>query len=236
MMARLDGAFLDVGANTGLYTVLAASARNDCIVHAFEPYEPIIRVFEDNVLANQIQDRVRLHEVALSDERGEVTLYLPDASHGMLETSASLEPEWGDGPKSKIQIERIPLDDIELPKISLVKADIEGHEATFLAGAMKMVQKDRPIILIEILHIANFEKLAQFLADSGYLDFRLRPDMAIQSFYPAFDPQSWNHAFVPPEKLPFFMEVCEASKLEVVTPLTLPEPEKKSFWARLFGN
>lgn len=218
MIDRMEGDFLDVGANTGVYTVLAGMTRPDVHIHAFEPYPPVVEILRENIRMNSLEDRVTLHQVALSNTAGAATLYIPDASHGVIESSASLRPDFGDGVKTEVKITRQRLDDIDLPKIAAMKVDIEGHEADFLMGAIASIQRDRPVIFAEVLHLADTERLEAVLNEIGYMDFRLRPDIAIQAHRVGFDPLAWNHAFVPPEKMSVFRDACRTHSIEIVTP------------------
>lgn len=223
---RHPGLVLDVGANNGLYSVLA------CIVHpvnrvmAFEPYPVVQRILGLNIEANGLAERVEIQPVALSAESGSMTLYLPDPGHGLLETSCSLEAAfkpWHD----TIEIESRRLDDVALPApVKVMKVDIEGHEHAFLDGAEATIGRDRPFIFIEVLDIgpAVAAKLTSFLERSDYLDFRLRPDMAILAADVRYDPAGWNHAFVPRDRLAVFLEACRASNLPVLAPWRDAEP------------
>lgn len=57
--------FLDIGANTGLYSLFAASANPSCEVHAFEPVPDIRGSFEENLRRNNFP-QVRAWSEALS--------------------------------------------------------------------------------------------------------------------------------------------------------------------------
>ncbi len=81
-VTRSQGLFLDVGANNGLYSILAAKTRPDVRVVAFEPYALVRDVLLANLALNGVEAKVVVHDVALSDSAGEATLYIPDSSHG----------------------------------------------------------------------------------------------------------------------------------------------------------
>ena len=102
---RTKGLFIDVGANNGLYSILAAIARPDLRGLAFEPYPPVVDVLRGNLAINALDARIDVVQCALSDHDGEAALFLPDQGHGLLETSCSLEAKFKPGikrgPKSK---------------------------------------------------------------------------------------------------------------------------------------
>jgi FkbM family methyltransferase len=215
----VDGAFVDVGANSGLYSILAGLIPNRR-VEAFEPLQAALEAFRHNLVLNQMIDRVVIHEVALSDRRGSATLHIPDPSHGMLQTSASLQPDFLPA-HSMVDVSVRCLDEFEFGRVGLIKVDIEGHEHAFLGGAKSTIMRDRPIIFAEVLHLAKRDRIGAFLHDVDYMDFRLRPGMAIHDDEVIFDLLAWNHAFVPIERLPKFKEICEATGLELFRRFTL---------------
>ena len=219
-LLRMEGAFIDVGANTGLYTVLAGIIVPNRPILAFEPHPVIADIFRNNLTSNNLTENVQVFPIGLSDQAGTASLYMPDQSHGLLETSASLE--WDFQPvASKIQIEIKRLDDLEITaRVAVIKVDIEGHEYAFLKGAQVLIERDRPIIFAEILPIAKRNLIAQFLRSTSYIDFRLRPDMAIHDGDVLYDDAAWNHAFVPIERLDKFRESCAACNVLVLRQFT----------------
>lgn len=218
IIARSPGLFLDVGANNGLYTVLAGITTKETRIVAFEPYAPVLDTFRINICANGLSNRVDIRPIALSDSKGSATLYLPDQRHGLLETSCSLEA--GFKPLHRtIEVQKERLDNVEfLEPISLIKADIEGHELAFLEGARKTIERDRPFAFVEVLPSSpeNLRGLTTFVQQMNYMDFCLRKEVAIYSDDVLHDPLAWNHAFVPRERLGLFTSACEAHQLRLV--------------------
>lgn len=220
LIVRNPGIFLDVGANNGLYSVLAGITKPDVRIVAFEPYPLALEILKRNIAANNLSDRVDIRSVALSDSEGSATLYLPDREHGLLETSCSLEP--GFRPRNRTlekEVVKVSLDNIELPgPIGLIKADIEGHELAFLEGARKTIARDRPFVFAEVLppNPENMKGLTKYIQQLGYMDFRLRKEVAIYAETVEHDPLAWNHAFVPRDRLATFENACGAHKVELV--------------------
>ena len=113
------------------------------------------------------------------------------------------------------------LDDIALDaRISLIKVDIEGHEAAFLRGARQRIREDRPIVFAEMLPNAadSFYEVSSMMKENNYYCFRLRPDAAILTPYVTHDPLAWNYGFIPEDKMPLFRQVCSIHQVEVVRP------------------
>src|SRR5207253_2723209 len=125
----------DVGANSGYYALLAAAVAPDVTVDAYEPYPPAEALLRANIRVNGAS-RVRVHGVAVGAAPGRATLYIPDPSHGLLETSSSLNPQFTpERPGSEIAVEVVTLDERHPPGTpypALLKIDVESLEPDVL--------------------------------------------------------------------------------------------------------
>jgi FkbM family methyltransferase len=218
------GDVFDVGANTGLYSLVAAAANPTRRVHAVEPLAPVVALLEANLALNRIvARRVRVHELALSAVSGTASLYLPPASaktsdttsgktngtNGtndmMIETSASLDPTFKEEIAACVKVTSTTFDALwrasGRPAVGLVKIDTEGTEHLILRAAEEVIASSRPIVICEVLPRAATGELTERLARSGYVDVRLREDVLLVAAAVRFDPDAWNHAFVPQEAL-----------------------------------
>ncbi|NHO32864.1 FkbM family methyltransferase [Acetobacter fallax] len=215
-MTRMKGVFVDVGANSGLYTILAAITDPDISVLSFEPYPVVRDILNKNVLRNGLEGRVEIFGTALSNMVGEFPLYIPDDSHGLIETSCSLESTFKKQHKGSVNVKVTKLDLMNIVNpISVIKVDIEGHECSFLDGARKTIEHHRPVIFCEMLWGVDTKFYQNFLPQMGYVDFRLREDIAIRDSITRFDVKSLNHALVPVDKLPVFYDCCRTHGIEV---------------------
>ena len=220
MIARTKGIFVDVGGNSGIYTILAGVTRADVNIHTFEPFPEAADILRRNVALNGIQERVTLHDVALSDRAGHAELYLPDPGHGRLETSASLEAEFKKQHAECRHIETRTLDSYSFDQpVSIVKIDVEGHEYAVIKGAQRMLIEDRPVIFAEMLSGAkkHFFGISKLMADQDYVSFRMWRNCLIETPIIIPDRQSSNYGFVPQEMLPTFRLVCATHNLEMLT-------------------
>ena len=133
--------FFDIGANWGWYSLLIASrpAFNGA-VHAFEPYPPTFSDLCATVRAARLDDRIRCHDLALSDRSGEAGMAFSD---GVQSGLARL----GEAGGKTVRLAR--LDDLDLPSPSVIKIDAEDHEFEVLVGAAGVIEKARPFIVFE---------------------------------------------------------------------------------------
>ncbi|MCU4186113.1 FkbM family methyltransferase [Acidiferrimicrobium sp. IK] len=222
LVHRCGGAFLDVGANTGVYAVLALAARSKGRVVAFEPVPAIVELLRANLRINQPRARrVEVLERAITDVDGTVQLYLPPPSGTTIETSASLDPTFKEVTDVVLDVTAQRLDTwwagAGRPEVDLVKIDTEGTEHRVFAGASRLIQEQRPIVVYELLPRADPTGAERLVAGAGYVDVRLRPETLVAGGPVEFDPDGWNHALVPREKLPIVRAAADRLGLGFVT-------------------
>jgi FkbM family methyltransferase len=162
------GAVYDIGANVGLYGLLAA-AYTDRAVHSFEPAPDTAQAARQIGAASGLE--LVVNEIALGEESGTATLYLSDST----DSSNSLNPEFR--PHSReidVPVER--LDDYvartgAVP--SVIKVDTETTEAQVLAGAERTIREHRPWILTEVLYGLSEDGLHSVMDQHGYTIYHL---------------------------------------------------------------
>ena len=140
ILRRWPGVLLDVGANTGFYSLIAVASGPDTTAIAYEPVPAIVEMLRANLRLNRASKRVTVEELAIGDRSGRATLHLPPPQpDGTIETSASLEPDFKEVIASSFEVRTSTLDDAWRasgePAVTMVKVDVEGAEARVLAGA-----------------------------------------------------------------------------------------------------
>lgn len=211
---RMPGLVIDVGSNTGFYALLAASASARNAVLAFEPMAEIAERARRNAVRNDLAGRIHVHQVALGDRNGTAEFYVPPDAHGLVETSASLRRDFKGEPATIRPVSSRRLDRALLrgrwaaKRISLIKIDVEGHEAAVLNGARWTIRLRRPVLFVEVLPGADLPWLNHFVRRRRYVDVTLGPGrLATPRDVVAHDPAAWNHALVPQEKLARFLAI-----------------------------
>lgn len=151
-----DEIFFDVGANNGLYGLIAAVGQ-DCIVHAFEPHFASYYVTTRNVFANKLQNRMTVYPLAISDGESYGTMFLSSTTAGKSlnnygEARPSDDPLWNATiPQGAVStsLDRF----IELTGIvpHHVKIDVDGIEPAIIRGAAKLLQNPKlASLMVEI--------------------------------------------------------------------------------------
>lgn len=142
------GCAIDLGANFGLYTRFLADAVGPTgVVHAVEPIPPMYEVLRSNVRRLGLSN-VRTHRVAISDSTRSVVMTIPRYPAG---GSNFYEARIG-GAGKPVLVSAARLDDLflDLPRVDLIKCDVEGHELAVLRGASAVMGRHRPAWLVEV--------------------------------------------------------------------------------------
>ncbi|MGC8804293.1 MAG: FkbM family methyltransferase, partial [Bacteroidales bacterium] len=173
----LGDIFVDVGANCGFYSLLAArKVEPSGKVYAFEPNPSVCEVFRRSITLNQLESVIALENCAVAEVSDKtLNFYLPSdgvnsaigtivadgvmANHGNIDTS------------HYISITSISLDDFfshhqPAGKV-FIKIDAEGAEEQVLKGMQGLLTRKVPYCII--LESDSPESLAcKFINDCGY--------------------------------------------------------------------
>ncbi len=150
-LLRPNDLFVDVGANIGSYSILAAGV-NGATAISFEPVSETRDRLNENLRINSLLDRVEVHAVGLGsrESQSRFTSHL-DAMNRML------EEEEVDANAEIVSVRR--LDDVLDGRVpSLIKIDVEGRELTVLAGAARtLVEPDLQAVIVELHPKTRYE-------------------------------------------------------------------------------
>lgn len=131
---------IDVGANIGNHTSIFA--KHFSHVHSFEPNPHTYKILAFNA---GFEDNVTVYNLGLSNENGNLTLSEVVSNYG---ASSVVYVKEG---SNNIQIEVRKLDDFydAINGVGLIKIDVEGMEYQVLSGALKIINRDCPVIIFE---------------------------------------------------------------------------------------
>jgi len=187
-LLRRDDVFIDVGANIGVISLVAARwVGPQGRVYSFEPSEREHRTLIRNLELNE-GITVTPIRAALSDHVGVATLRVASAGHGGLNTLGESFAYDGVGVAALEQVAVTTLDDFirseRVQRVSVVKVDVEGAEGTVLAGSARLLQELRPALVLEIFPralVANKWTVADvenLLRGASYDVFSIDPETA----------------------------------------------------------
>ncbi|MBK8992644.1 MAG: FkbM family methyltransferase [Gammaproteobacteria bacterium] len=147
---RRGDCVLDVGANVGYFTVLASRLIGKTgRVHAFEA-SPLLQSCLDVAVANP-NCNVMVHHSAVADHEGELIFNCSTGGHSGKSSIRNL-----DGLETEsFSVKCTRLDSFmdNLATVRLIKMDIEGAEMMALRGATGIIDRDRPLLLIELTDV-----------------------------------------------------------------------------------
>lgn len=131
-------AFIDVGANKGLYSILAAKNSNCEKVYSFEPIPPTFDYLKRNSSLNGVLSKCDLHNFAISDVCDEIDIPFNPNHSG----SASISDSNKKSGSETVRIHTINYEILEsffTTKTDnyIVKVDVEGFEFTVLTEIFK---------------------------------------------------------------------------------------------------
>lgn len=160
-LGGFDGSsFVDVGAHCGFWTLMLSEVFDRCV--ALEPAQYQFRLLETNIARNDLKNVVA-HQCAVSDVDTTGVLNIMGLSGG----NNSLDPQ-SDAPMRTEQVRLVRLDSLRLPRVGLIKVDVEGHECQVLRGGLRTIAKDRPAIVVEIACDDSKSQVESILAPVRY--------------------------------------------------------------------
>lgn len=164
--------FVDIGANIGWFTLMAANIVGpEGRVYSFEPRPDTSERLGMSADLNGYMN-VEIQQVALGSAAGRMTVATQLSAHNpggtwSLATDA-LDSALDEG-YERFEVDVIRLDDLQLKHCDLLKIDIEGAEYLALSGATETLTRLRPTIISEI----NPEplKLVSQVSAAEYVEF-----------------------------------------------------------------
>ena len=151
-LAKNARVIADIGSNTGVFALSAKAVNSEACVMAFEPAPRIAKILDSNVSLNGYD--IEVAKVGLSDRNGTSTFFDSTAEHSY---SGSFNPVMmagrADMSEEIVEVVRFDefLDEHQIEGVELIKVDVEMHELEVLTGAARCIERDRPIIVIELL-------------------------------------------------------------------------------------
>ena len=135
---RPGWSFLDIGSNIGFYTLFAAQRAGPTgRVHAFEPDPTTFESVSRSCTRNGF-DWATCHNMALSNREGELPFFV--TSGGSAHSLVSEIPERAGRYSGRVNVQVKTLDSlvrdgvVAVPRVDLIKIDVEGEEARTVAG------------------------------------------------------------------------------------------------------
>ena len=119
--------FIDIGANQGVFSLVAAKNKNFVEIHAFEPNLKLISYLESNFYINKVNNFF-IHKVAIGPQSTSVSFFVPENHSGNGRISSEKSN------MSVICVNRNYLNKVfnQSGKLFFIKIDVEGSESKVL--------------------------------------------------------------------------------------------------------
>jgi FkbM family methyltransferase len=197
-----ESIFLDVGANEGYFSLIAAIKGAQ--VYAVEPSRQNQDLLKRNVEGNSLSGRITLLPYAAGDANTQITFH-----------ESSLNGMWSSIGKGKtnflsreVKVRMCRLEDVVPVRPDIVKIDVEGFEDKVLEGCSSWLRKRKTLWIIEMddtlssgqeiirkLREAGYEKILTLVVDSACLPGKI---YSPEEYHPGEFVGFKNFIFVPP--------------------------------------
>lgn len=222
--------FIDVGANSGYYSLLAAGLVGpQGHVHAFEPVAGPFERLRRNLELNRLHN-VTIARAAVASEPGDAIVY-PSAVKNN-DGLGSLEP----GPEREVTGDLVPKVSIDhmfgalrMKRVDFIKVDVEGGESQVFDGAHHVLgSPEAPALLFESFDVRPMvESMAIFGYEVRHVHYSLDKGLEFPRVGEVFDNHSSGYdapnycAIKVPGRWGTFDEISRGSKYRLRTPLRI---------------
>jgi FkbM family methyltransferase len=178
-MSKNADVIFDLGANSGVFSLISKSENPNSKVYAFECVERVFKVLEKNISINNYDVSCYMQAVSSEDGFGYfidddeaftnsvvVNMDLKETASGRGVDPSELH---------KVKTELIKLDTFieqnNIKKIDLMKIDVETHEPEVFEGFQMYLKDFKPTLLVEIIRDSVASSLEKQFSDLGYIFF-----------------------------------------------------------------
>ncbi len=176
--ARKGDWVIDIGANIGHYTIkLSNLVGEKGRVIAFEPIPSTFTRLSENTSYSKYKN-ITLINTAVSDKAALVGMSIPNFTTGLknyYQASISSEHKETDTSVLTLSIDELHISN----KISLIKIDAEGHEPIVFRGMYNLIERDRPVLIVETVT----DEIRDHLIQLGYSEdkYKNSPNIVFKS-------------------------------------------------------
>lgn len=195
-LSKRSNAILDIGANSGLFSLVAAKSNPDAEIIAFDILPEAYHVLIDNLILNNLLEKVEIQLVGVGGDEG--VFYAP-FNNITSEMTTGMSLDWGAINDNQVRVRIKTLDDICLPRFIgkklCIKIDVEGTEVDIFTHGCKTLDMIKPDIICEVLTFGRqIDLYDQILKDYSYRKYlitneglkefdKIKPDVRFKDWF-----------------------------------------------------
>lgn len=164
-LAQQAKVIFDIGAHTGVYTLVAGKANSKASIVGFEPHGINYARLLTNLRANGLSTS-NMFQCAASDKAGVIpfTISTDNWYH-------STGGRVGQGAGLVLPVQALTIDSLyaqNSSRIELIKIDVEGHEQNVLRSMSRVLSECHPDIILECIDPEGSAQCSRILSEQGY--------------------------------------------------------------------
>jgi len=195
-LSKYSNVVLDIGANSGLFSLVAAKSNPDAKIIAFDILPEAYHVLIDNLMLNNLLEKVEIQLIGIGEKDGVFCAPFNNISSDM---PSSLSLDCKPINDDQVQVLIKSLDEICLPRFTgkklCIKIDVEGTEVDIFLHGRETLKIIKPDIICEVLPDARqFNLYDQILDDCSYHKYlitneglkrfdKIKPDMYFKDWF-----------------------------------------------------
>jgi FkbM family methyltransferase len=166
-----DFDFIDIGANQGVFALVAAKNRFCKRIYCFEPNSKVINNLRHNLEFNNVLN-YEIHKVAIAKTDGQLKFFVPEYHSG----AGHVVTNEGNYNQEINSISRNTLNVIfeNLQNVLFIKIDVQGMELEVIIELLnsKFNSKIRYLFLEVDLNYGHFKDISQILSDNSFTEIK----------------------------------------------------------------
>jgi len=163
--------FLDIGANIGLYSLIAAKSGKIQKIFAFEPDLRNNFQFKSNIVINRFINVIKVFDYGLSNKEATVSFLQQNGTstgQSRVKATSPVSTDTSRYKSTEINVKKFDNEFSNFQKQKVfIKIDVEGHELSVLEGMKNFLINNRCTLQIEIFD-ENLMKVEKILSELNY--------------------------------------------------------------------
>ena len=178
--------FIDIGANSGLYSLIVGKKFKYINVKSFEPIKESIKKFKKNIVLNEDIKNIEIHNFGLSNKNSRLLMKALKKKNYIQKGGFGVVNKFDDLTNLHTEYAEFKLGDEILNFVNkqiMIKIDTEGHEKNVLEGLKNIFINNKIFLQIEIFD-KNYSTINKLIENYNLKKIKyISSDNKIDYFY-----------------------------------------------------